>query len=212
VGASKKCVAGSGPLTKPCSLACDRNRDPIFAIIQPLFSSCGCVLEIGSGTGQHAVYFAEKMPHLVWHSSDRADNLADINLWLDDAGLQNTPPPLVLDVGQPDWPVINVDAVFSANTAHIIGLNDVKNLVNGVGQLLSKGGLFILYGPFNYNGQFTSDSNREFDLWLKNRDPFSGIRDFEHMNALATEAGMSLQGDYQMPANNRILCWRKLRD
>ncbi len=189
--------------------ACDRNRDPILEVIRPLLEDCTTVLEVGSGTGQHAIYFAAKMSHLVWHTSDRALNHPDIRAWLDEAALANTRPPLSLDVTQSVWPSLAVDAVFSANTAHIMSWDAVKVLFAGVGELLSVDGLFLLYGPFNYNNQYSSESNRYFDQHLKLRDPESGIRDFEAVELLAQQAGMVLQQDYQMPANNRLLCWRK---
>jgi cyclopropane fatty-acyl-phospholipid synthase-like methyltransferase len=194
---------------KPYSESCDQNRDPILAVIEPLFARCSAVLEIGSGTGQHAVYFARRMPHLTWYSSDRQEYLGGIWEWLREAALPNAPDPLLLDAGQPRWPRIPVDAVFSANTAHIMHWPEVEAMFAGVGQLLPSGGLFVLYGPFNYQGTFTSGSNARFDAWLKARDPRSGIRDFEELNRLAGKAGMSLQQDHEMPANNRTLCWRK---
>lgn len=196
-------------MTKPHSESCDQNRAPILEILLPLFADRCAVLEIGSGTGQHAVHFAAAMPHLVWHTSDRAENHAGIRLWLEEAGLANTRPPLLLDVAQPQWPRVEVDAVFSANTTHIMHWPEVVALFSGVGALLPSGGLFALYGPFNYGGRFTSESNARFDQWLKQRDPASGVRDFEALDALANGAGMSLLEDYAMPANNRILCWRR---
>ncbi len=167
------------------------------------------MLEIGSGTGQHAIYFATQMPHLVWHTSDRAANHADINGWLAKAGLANTRAPLSLDVATSAWPSLAVDAVFSANTAHIMSWEAVTMLFSGVGRLLSPNGLFLLYGPFNYDNRYSSESNRYFDQRLKQRDSQSGIRDFEALDALARQAGMVLQQDDQMPANNHLLCWRK---
>jgi SAM-dependent methyltransferase len=196
-------------LTKPYSEACDRNRQPILTVIEPLLSRSRRVLEIGSGSGQHAVYFAEKMPHLIWQSSDRAENLTGIKIWLDEASLPNTPPPLPLDVSQNSWPDLDIDAVFSANTVHIMSWEAVSNFFCGVGKLLAKGGIFILYGPFNYNNQFSSDSNRQFNAWLLDRDPRSGIRNYEDLNDLALNANLRLTGDFIMPANNRILCWQK---
>ncbi len=190
--------------------ACDKNRDPILEVIRPLLGHCNAVLEIGSGTGQHAIYFAAKMPHLVWHTSDRALNHADIHAWLDEAALANTRPPLSLDVTKQVWPPLAVDAVFSANTVHIMSWEAVEMLFSGVGRLLPVDGLFLLYGPFNYNHQYSSESNRYFDQHLKQRDPHSGIRDFEAVDLLAQQAGMMLQQDYPMPANNRLLCWRKM--
>ena len=194
---------------KPYAEACDQNRDPILAVIEPLFAASRAVLEIGSGTGQHAVYFARRMPHLIWHTSDLLQYHPGILQWLEEAGLPNTRPPLVLDVTQATWPELSVDAVFSANTAHIMGWPAVRALFRGVGRMLPAGGLFVLYGPFNYDGSYTSESNARFDQWLKDRDPASGIRDFEALDRLADAAGMALEEDYQMPVNNRTLVWRR---
>lgn len=196
---------------KPYAESCDQNREPILAVIRPLFADCASVLEIGSGTGQHAVYFAAQMPQLVWQSSDRPENHDGIRQWIEEAALPNTRLPLTLDVTQEAWPELNVDAVFSANTVHIIPWPAVEKLVDGVGGLLPKDGLFTLYGPFNYGGRYTSESNARFDGWLKERDPQSGIRNFEALDALAVQANMILRNDYEMPANNRILCWQKSR-
>lgn len=192
---------------KPYSESCDQNRDPIFEVLAPLVRDRSTLLEIGSGTGQHAVYFGAKLPHLTWQTSDRSENHPGIQQWLDEAGLPNVLPPLELDT-RSEWPDIKVDAVFSANTTHIMHWNDVIGLFQGVGRVLAPQGIFILYGPFNYDGQYTSDSNRRFDQWLKQRDSLSGIRDFEALNQLANEASMTLVSDHAMPANNRILCWK----
>ena len=196
-------------MNRPYSEACDRNRDPILEVIRPWLSERGAVLEIGSGTGQHAVYFAEKLPHLLWHTSDREENHAAIGLWLGEAGLANVRPPLSLDVAADSWPELAVDAVFSANTAHIMHWREVEALFSGVGSLLPEHGVFLLYGPFNYRGRYTSDSNECFDGWLKARDPLSGIRDFEEVDRLARQAEMVLREDAAMPANNRLLVWEK---
>ncbi len=194
---------------KPYSESCDQNREPILFVIQPLLKDCSSVLEIGSGTGQHAVYFAERLPHLTWHTSDCVEYHPGIHLWLDEAGLANTRGPIDLDVSASTWPQLTIDAIFSANTAHIMHWPDVEALFRGAGELLSSGGLFLLYGPFNYGNQYTSDSNARFDGWLKQRDPESGIRNFEDLNSLAEHAGMRLEHDYEMPVNNRILYWMK---
>lgn len=194
---------------KPFSEACEENKKPILAVIEPLFRDCKNVLEVGSGTGQHAVYFAAQMPHLVWHTSDVAAHHAGIRMWLDEAALPNLRPPLQLDVMRDPWPELAVDAVYSANTVHIMGWPEVEAFFAGVGKLLPEGGLFVLYGPFNYGGKYTSASNEEFDFWLKHRDPASGIRDFDGLNRLAEAAGMQFQHDYAMPVNNRTLAWRK---
>jgi len=196
-------------INKPIADSCIQNQAPILSIIKPLFANSKAVLEVGSGTGQHAVFFAQALPHLIWHTSDVSENHPGINLWLEDTHLANTRPPIVLDVSQSNWPTTQIDAVFSANTAHIMSWRDVELFFYGVGQLLETDGLFCLYGPFNYNGRFTSDSNAQFDQWLKQRNPKSGIRDFEALNRLADAGNMTLQDDYEMPANNRILCWKK---
>ena len=192
---------------KPYSESCDQNRDPILAVIQPLFCGCKHLLEIGSGTGQHAVYFAQQMPHLIWHTSDRKESHHGISMWLNDAELPNTRQPLALDVSRDHWPQQKFDAVFSANSVHIMSWQDVQAMFAGVGRVLKEGCVFALYGPFNYNGAFTSESNARFDLWLKDRDPLSGVRDFEALDQLAMQAGMQLLHDDEMPANNRILSW-----
>ncbi len=194
---------------KPYAESCDQNCEPILAVIRTLFDGREMVLEIGSGTGQHAVYFAAKMPQLVWQTSDLPEYHDGISEWLDEAALPNARPPLTLDVTQNYWPEISADAVFSANAVHIMPWSAVKKMIEGVGQLLPENGLFVLYGPFNYRGSYTSDSNAQFDSWLKQRDPNSGIRDFEALDALAVQSGMVLLRDYEMPQNNRILCWQK---
>lgn len=194
---------------KPYAEACDRNRDPILAAIGPLLRARRTVLEIGSGTGQHAVYFAQHLPQLHWQTSDRAEYLPGIRLWLAEAGLANLPPPLALDVGERPWPAVQADAVFSANTTHIMHWPMVEAMFVGVGALLPAGGLFMLYGPFNYGGEYTSASNARFDAALKARDPRSGIRNLEDLDRLAAAAGLRLDGDIAMPANNRLVYWQQ---
>ena len=194
---------------KQFSQACEENREPILGIISDVFSAPGRILEVGSGTGQHAVYFAEQLPHLLWQTSDLAESHASIDAWRVESGLDNILPPLVLDVNEPTWPTQQYVGVFSANTAHIMGWNAVENMFAGIGRLLPEGAHFCLYGPFNYEGRFTSASNMHFDGWLKDRDPQSGVRDFEAVEALATAAGMVLVADNEMPVNNRLLVWRK---
>ncbi len=195
---------------KPYSASCDQNREPIFNVIQPLLENKTNVLEIGSGTGQHAVYFAQKMPHLIWQSSDQIGYHKGINLWLNDASLDNTPPPIPLDVSNNQWPEHHFDVIFSANAVHIMSWQNVIDFIESAPKLLHQNGLFILYGPFNYAGKYTSDSNQQFDQWLKQQNPQSAIRDFEAVNELAEQQGLKLLNDYPMPANNRILCWQKI--
>ena len=194
--------------TKPFSPACERNRDPILEVLRKHFGACGSVLEVGSGTGQHAVHFAAALPWLSWQCADLAPQLPGIRRWLDEAGLRNTPPPLALDVcGR--WPTGPYDAVFSANILHIVGWPEVEAFFAGVGRVLGPAGMLVVYGPFNTNGTFTSTSNRDFDASLKARDPRSGIRDAEAIHALAAQLGLHAVDDVAMPANNRCFVWRR---
>ena len=178
-------------------------------MINPILETAGSVLEIGSGTGQHAVYFASMMPHLHWYTSDCASYLPGINLWISEAGLGNVHAPFELDVSSSSWPLLDVDAIFSANSLHIMSELDAENMMAGSGLLLKAQGSLIIYGPFNYDGEYTSESNRRFDDWLKGRDPESGIKEFEWINELADQHGLTLIEDYPMPANNRILHFSK---
>jgi len=211
---------------KPFSPACERNREPILAVLRDHFADARRVLEVGSGTGQHAVHFAASMPWLQWQASDRTGYLPGTRAWLDEAALPNTPEPVELDVDA--WaPLLEsgeshagagrellvrtpgFDGVFTANTLHIMGWHQVRAFFAGIGRLLAGGGTLVVYGPFNYGGEYTSASNREFDQWLRERDPASGIRDFEAVAALAEDAGLTLRDDVAMPANNRCLVWRR---
>lgn len=195
---------------KPFSESCVQNCKPILEVLRPLLADRKELLEIGSGTGQHAVYFAPEFPQLIWQTSDVPEYHPGIQMWLDESETDNIKPPLVLDVLQADWPAIQPDAVFTANTLHIMDSAMAEACILGVGSLLQAGGLFIVYGPFNYNGEYTSESNAAFDRWLAQRGAGSAIRDFEWVNELAGVAGMVLEQDVAMPANNRILVWRKL--
>lgn len=196
---------------RPYAPSCDRNREPILQVLRRHFADRRHVLEIGSGTGQHAVHFAAALPQLVWQCSERPEHLPGIAQWLAAAALPNTPPALALDVQAGPWPAAGYDAVFTANTLHIMGWPAVQAFFAGVGRLLtdSERGTLAVYGPFNYGGTFSSDSNREFDAWLKARDAASGIRDAEAVAALAQAQGLALQEDVAMPANNRCLVWRR---
>ncbi len=192
-------------MSKPYSESCDQNKQVILSVISPLFSSFSSVLEIGSGTGQHAIYFAEKMPHLTWHTSDCRSHLDGIHAWLVEADLINVKPPFELDVSNSQWPALNVDAIFTANSLHIMHQQDVDNFILEASRLLKQHGSLIIYGPFNYNGLYTSKSNEQFDQWLKQQDLQSCIKHFEEINSLVNNNGMRLLTDYEMPANNRLL-------
>lgn len=195
-------------MDKPRADACDRNREPILAVLREYYADRRHVLEIGSGTGQHAVYFAAALSQLRWQCSDRAENLPGIRAWLDDAALPNTPAPLQLDVAG-TWPPTRYDAVFSANTLHIMGWPEVQRLFVQLPQITLPGAVLAIYGPFNQGGQYTSDSNAAFDQWLKARDPRMGLRDMEAVQRLAEAAGFIALDDRAMPAHNRCLVWRR---
>lgn len=197
---------------KPFAESCEENQQPILEVLRKEFAHVHRVLEIGSGTGQHAVFFARALPHLSWQTSDRPEHHPGIRAWLDDEGPDNAHPPLSLNVSQEDWPAREYDGIFSANTVHIMNWPEVEALFAGIGQILLPGGRFCLYGPFNYDGQYTSESNANFDRWLKARDPKSGIRDVADLDRLAGKAGLKLVRDYEMPVNNRILVWQALGD
>jgi SAM-dependent methyltransferase len=197
---------------KPFAESCLNNRDPILAVLREAFADRRHVLEIASGTGQHAVYFGAALPHLVWQTSELPANHAGIGLWLAEAGLPNVRPPLTLDVDDPVWPIGQVDAIFNANTVHIIAWPSVERLFAGVGRVLAPGGKLAMYGPFNYGGRYTADSNARFDAWLKARDAASGVRDFEALDALAHAQGLRLLADHAMPSNNRTLVWQRRTD
>jgi cyclopropane fatty-acyl-phospholipid synthase-like methyltransferase len=196
---------------KPFSESSAENREPILAVLREAFAECRRVLEIGSGTGQHAVYFGGELRHLVWQTGDLPQHHAGIRMWLEEANLANVLPPIALDVNAADWHGGRYDAVFSANTLHIMSWPEVQKFFAGVGAVLEPGGVLAVYGPFNYGGRFTSESNARFDQWLKARDPASGVRDFEAVDALAHAQGLVLTKDCAMPVNNRTLVWRRQR-
>ncbi len=196
-------------MTKPYSESCVQNKDVILSVLAPIVSSCSDVLEIGSGTGQHAIYFADKSPHLIWHTSDCHAYLAGINAWLSEACLTNIKEPFELDVSKSEWPEMKFDAVFTANSVHIMHQADVENLIHFTAEVLKRNGSLIIYGPFNYAGSYTSESNARFDQWLKDQDPLSCIKHFEDIDRLAINNGLKLVKDYSMPANNRILHYIK---
>ena len=195
-------------MNRQFSAACGRNREPILAILRDAFADRRRVLEIGSGTGQHAVFFGAALTHLIWQTSDVPQNHPSIIAWQQEAELVNVLPPLALGVNG-EWPQGPFDAVFSANTCHIMAWPEVQAMFAGIGGVLSTGGVACIYGPFNYGGKFTSASNAQFDASLKAQAPHMGIRDFDAVNALAAAQGLALQADHAMPANNRLLVWRR---
>ena len=193
----------------PFSAACERNKDPILEVLRLRFADRTQVLEIGSGTGQHAVYFARQLGHLTWHPTEQLVYLADLTERVKLEGPRNLRPPMLLDVSQAVWPVHGVDAMFTANTLHIMSWPEVMALFNGIGAVLAPAGVLCIYGPFRYSGRYTSDSNREFDQMLQERDPQSGLRDIEAVRPLAEQYGLHLDADLDLPANNRLLVFTK---
>jgi len=195
-------------MSKPFSQASVNNREPILKQLQSVICGCSSVLEVGSGTGQHAVYFSWHLPYIQWQTSDLVENHEGINAWIDSVDHDNCLRPFMLDVTEPVWCQDKFDAVYTANTLHIISWSHVKAFFQHVVHVLQPGGLLMVYGPFNYGGSYTSDSNARFDEWLKDTDAERGIRDIEAVNDLANANGLEWVDDYSMPANNRLQVWR----
>lgn len=194
----------------PFSQACENNKGPILDNLAAIFSAPGLVLEIGTGTGQHAVHFAGHLPHLTWQPSDHPQNFQLCLPRIRQSGLANLNPPRPLDVCQSDWGLPDtMDGVFSANTAHIMSWSEVERMFAGVAAILAPDSAFCLYGPFQYQGQHTSDSNLNFDQHLRSQNPSMGIRDMTDLIILADRCQLSLDEDLEMPANNRMTIWRR---
>lgn len=195
--------------TRPDAPAARRNRDVILDLLLNEFQDARSVLEIGSGTGQHAIHFAAALSWLQWQTSDRKSNHEGINGWIASAGPANVQPPLDLDVLQTTELHGSYDSVFSANTAHIMSFAAVECMFELVGRILPTGGLFCLYGPFNLDGNFTSESNERFDHSLRSQDPEMGIRDLNDLDQIGKENGLAQVRRYAMPANNMLVVWQK---
>jgi SAM-dependent methyltransferase len=193
----------------PCSDACERNKGPILAILKDILTVRGLVLEIGAGTGQHAVHFARHLPHLEWQPTERREWLDMLRERVLVEGTPNLRPAIELDVNLAAWPVGAADAVYSANTLHIMGWQEVEAFFHGVGHVLAPRGQLAVYGPFRFGGDYTSASNAEFDAYLRRRDAASGIRDFEAVDALAAAEDLQFVANHAMPANNQLLVWRR---
>lgn len=192
----------------PFSQACENNKEPILAVLKAELDRCTRVLEIGSGTGQHAVYFAPALPYLVWQCSDQAHNHAGINAWIDAFPASNLRRPLVFTVGQDAWPQGQFDGVFSANTAHIMQPHETRLMMATVADNLPQGGVFCQYGPFTLDGAFTSASNRDFDAALR-RQGYGGLRDIEELKNWS-QGKLRLSARVSMPANNFTLVWHRV--
>jgi len=189
----------------PFSEACERNKAPILEVLRSAFADRTRVLEIGSGTGQHAVHFAKHLTHLTWYPTEQLAYLPDLSSRVKLEGPRNLQLPTVLDVNQSLWPLRTVDAIFTANTLHIMAWAEVLLMYRGIDAVLSAGGVLCVYGPFRYTGRYTSNSNQDFDRMLRERDPESGLRDINEVTALATQYGLRLRADHDLPANNRLL-------
>ncbi len=196
-------------LNKPYSESCDQNREPIKRVFEQFVDGRNTVLEIGSGTGQHAVYFAAQFAGLLWQTSDLIENHQAIQAWIVDSGLDNVFSPIELD-SRGDWPEQQYDLLYSANTVHIMSSDAVEQLFKKLPFCMHDNSVFLLYGPFNYDGRYTSESNARFDQWLKQRDSASGIKNFEWLKDLGMQSGLECFEDFEMPANNRLLVWKKI--
>ena len=199
-------------MEKPFSPACERNKGPILDILKEIIvPSDRRLLEIGSGTGQHAVAFAPSFPHLEWFPTDLGPNLAGMKLWFDEARISSIQKPTKLDVSKDDFPKLKFDVVYTANTFHIMHWKDCKSFMKLLGHRLREGSRAVIYGPFKYNGDFTSPSNAEFDSELKSQDPLCGIRSFEDVNNNMIKNGFELIQDCEMPFHNRLLVYSRLK-
>lgn len=196
-------------IDKPYAAATERNAQPILGVIRHEFAAVRTVLEIGSGTGQHAVCFGAALDHLTWQTSELEENHAGICAWLDEAALSNVRAPLHLDVRSVTLLPDSYDGVFSANTAHIMSLATVKEMFSLVAAVLRRHGVFCLYGPFRQGGNFSTPSNANFHESLRQRDAKMGIRHLEDLDKLAEDGGMYRSALYAMPANNSLAVWKK---
>ena len=190
-----------------------RNRDPILAVLRRVLPTEGTVLEIASGSGEHAVYFAAGLPNLTWQPTD-VDPIAlrSISAHRDAGGLANLLAPVELDVQALSWPVERADGVVCINMLHIAPWSAAEGLMAGAGRVLPVGGVLYLYGPFQDNGRHTATSNAVFDASLKARNPEWGLRDVADISHLAASKGLDQVGQIQMPANNLSLVFRRATD
>jgi len=180
-----------------------RNRDPILDVLKRVLPERGLVLEIASGSGEHAAYFAKALPSLIWQPSDPdAVALSSIAAHRDDVGLANLLAPVHLDVTAPSWPVAHADAIICCNMIHISPWAACEGLMAGAGRVLAAGGILYLYGPYKIGGRHTAPSNQEFDGYLRGQNPAWGIRDLDEVAALAKRHNFALVETVAMPANN----------
>lgn len=199
-------------MNKPFSPACERNQEPILEVLKEFVTKDDRrLLEIGSGTGQHAVYMAPSFPQVEWFPSDMPDKIPGMMLWFNEAKIKNIKPPVKLSIGKDEFPKLKFDVIYTANTFHILHWKECKSLMKMMGNRLREGSRVIIYGPFKYDGAFSSPSDEAFDLELKSQDPLRGIRSFEDVNNAMTKNGFELIADVGMPANNRTLVFQRLK-
>jgi SAM-dependent methyltransferase len=196
-------------MDKPFSQACENNKQPIFQVISNYFKAGDQILEVGSGTAQHAIYFCHLLPEINWIPCEITENMNTLAAGMSGDKPANLMPAEMLDVTQQEWPFRDLDGLFSSNCLHIMPESFNADFFRGAGKVLKVDATLCVYGPFKYQGEFTSDSNARFDSWLKDRDPLSGIRDFEKIDQLAKDNDFELIEDRDMPANNQCLIWRK---
>ena len=196
-------------MNKQFSSACERNADPILHVLRQEFANARHVLEIGSGTGQHAVHMASHLPHLIWQTSDLPAYHPSIHAWIDEMSLDNLRKPLILDMAAPDWPQADFDAIFTANTCHIMSWDKVERMFAGAAEVLPAGSVFCVYGPFNVDGQYTSEGNARFDEALRAQGGQMGLRNLEDVQKLAATCGFKPRADHSMPSNNHLLVWHR---
>lgn len=197
-------------MDRPYAPSCDRNKEPILEVLQAVLPTTSRnLLEIGAGTGQHAVFLAPNFPHLQWLVSDRVEHHDGITMWLETSEAGNIVGPIALEIGCDDWPDQPIDLVFTANTLHIMPWEIGLRLFAELGTNLKSDTRVIFYGPFNREGEFTSEGNRTLDAFIKQANPLSGIRDFEQVIAAMAKEGFTLLNEHAMPSNNLILEFSK---
>ena len=193
----------------PFSQSCENNKGPILEKLKKILVTNKHVLEIASGTGQHATFFSNELRHLAWQPTEIPSQIRNLSLRLTASQSVNLLPAVELDVDQEEWGVPETEAIFTANSLHIISKESVKNFILKAGEILRKSGRLIVYGPFKYNQRFTSSSNADFDNMLRERSSDSAIRDFEWVCDLCESENLFLETDFAMPANNRLLLFKK---
>ena len=187
--------------------ACERNRDPILAVLREVLPQSGEVLEIASGTGQHAAYFSRNLPNLVWQPSDLAHAFPSINAWREEFWAPNLYSPILIDLLGTNNVTIRADAIVCINVVHIVAWEGVEHLFKIAATVLEPAGILYFYGPYRYSDRILEPSNSAFDCWLKENNPVSGIRDYAAVESLANSNGFLFGGDIPMPSNNRSIWW-----